>query len=253
MCKFIDSDKGKKRTVLSLETVCQLNKNLIYFSECKPIEGISSSVYFATYEKIPVAIKWFKKGTNLENIKKELDALLVLGPHECLPVLLGICVENEPYCIVYKLYGRCRLHVQWSLTTALSMPTPLPTSLWVPFIIKLAESVDHLHKKGHVHGDLNEDHILVYKDENYNFYQKFVGQGNLLRIEDVEPDEHVQDNEMIALGEVLAKIINKFEKRKYPSASQFVKLISDPISIARPSAADIAEKFKNLLDTGYFD
>jgi serine/threonine protein kinase len=223
--------------------VAQLNRELLCFSdgEDASINGGSSTVYLATYEGFPVAIKQFKPGTCIQRIAREADFIIAMGPHECLPLLLGIAVEKEPYLLILKFYGSYQNQLSTNLSTALILPN-LPSNLWVPFIIKLAKGVTHLHAKNHIHGNLNKDHIMVYKRKGI-LHPKLVGLGNCLHTNEPE----ARDQELIALGHIISRIFNKLTNR-HPSLSYFLGRVTDPLNGNRPKASEIAERFESLLE-----
>jgi serine/threonine protein kinase len=233
----------------------RLKREAISFMEGKNIidEGESSTVLLAKYERIPVAVKQFEMGTNVAKVLKELQLLLKLGPHECLPMLIGAVLDKEPFLIVFKFYGiKGKISTNLSICL-LSIPREkLKSAKWIPVIIKIAKGIGYFHDNGFLHGNIDGSHILIYKDDG-SFQPKFVGLGScqVLDIDDMDGKQHIS-REILSLGHVLAKIYENLSN-KHPSTSYMLGRTLNELPHKRPSANEIENRFQEILDSGHFN
>lgn len=241
--------KVPKHISLKRESICFcIPKHIL--GKCQ-----SSTVLLAKYEGIDVAVKQFKKCSSIEVVLKEVHLFLKLGPHESLPMLIGIAIEEKPFLIVWKFYGTKKGMTSTTLSIGLQCigEKKLPSSKWVRVIIKIARGIDYLHQKGYLHGNIEESHVLIQKADDGHINPKLVGLGSCqeFNVNDTDAkDQYLQ--EMLHLGSLLGEIYKRLSN-KHPSTTYILGRALNDNAQKHPSAIEIAKTFQEVLESGHFD
>ena len=95
----------------------------------------------------------------------EAKTILEIPSHPCLPLLIGLCCELQPYLLVSKLYGNRQFGVMLCISAAL-VESKRQKELqldWLSILYGIAEGLLHMHTNGFVHGNLQSDNVILYK------------------------------------------------------------------------------------------
>lgn len=122
--------------------------------------GVASNTEMRSFKGISVAVRSYNT-----DIASQAKAILSLPSHLCLPLLVGICCDFQPYLIVTKFYGVTRLRLMLSLDAVLKEndTRKFTTAHWLSILQDIAQGLLHMHTNGFCHGDLRPSNIILHK------------------------------------------------------------------------------------------
>ena len=92
----------------------------------------------------------------------EAKVLNTLGDHEGLPLLFGVCVDMEPFCLVTQFYGLG----DESLTLHKAIKSKiLDKRQTAQIFLSLLRTLEYIHSKGYLHNDLKSKMLYLNKGE----------------------------------------------------------------------------------------
>ena len=120
-----------------------------------------------------VAVREF---TSTNTPINEAKTILAIPSHPCLPLLIGLCCERQPYLLVCKLYGSHNCGVMLCITAALeeSMKSKDAPFDWMSILYDIAQGLHHTHTNGFVHGNLQPFNIVLHKRSRYIYGKQIV-------------------------------------------------------------------------------
>lgn len=164
-------DKEMLPTSNWLPNACFIPTKLLNADEKGEIilgSGVFGTVKLHVYKSSVVAVKYLKNhlGQTSSDIKKTLfhEAKVLLNIKCCnaIPMLIGICVDEQPYKLVMQFYGiedkSITLH---SLLINISMS--LSEEQWYSVLAIIVEGIHHVHMSGYLHNDIKTDNVVLYK------------------------------------------------------------------------------------------
>lgn len=122
--------------------------------------------FIADYRGIKVVVKEMKKrndslketGRCKKEVLHEAKVLNTLGDHEGLPLLFGVCVDMEPFCLVTQFYGLG----DESLTLHKAIKSKiLDKSQTAEIFLSLLRTLEYIHSKGYLHNDLKSNNVVL--------------------------------------------------------------------------------------------
>jgi len=112
--KFTTNRKLEKQPSSTSKSVREINRSLISKISQEPVGcGTFGQCFLARYQNITAVVKEMKRLNNTSKesgrckleVLHQANILHSLGDHAGLPFLLGICTEQEPYCLVLQFHG----------------------------------------------------------------------------------------------------------------------------------------------------
>lgn len=122
--------------------------------------GIASTTRVKHFRGNFVAVQEF---TSISTPINEAKTILELPSHPCLPLLIGLDCELQPYLLVSKLYGNRKFGVMLCISAALAESRKELQLDWLSILCGIAEGLLHMHTNGIVHGNLQPDNIILHK------------------------------------------------------------------------------------------
>ena len=132
--------------------------------------GSFGECFIADYRGIKVVVKEMKKrndtlketGRCKKEVLHEAKVLNTLGDHEGLPLLFGVCVDMEPFCLVTQFYGLG----DESLTLHKAIKSKiLDKRQTAQIFLSLLRTLEYIHSKGYLHNDLKSKMLYLNKGE----------------------------------------------------------------------------------------
>lgn len=122
--------------------------------------GVASSIQMKSFRGTCVAVRHYET-----DITGQVKAVLSLPSHPCLPLVMGICCDYQPYLIVTKFYGISRFGVMITLAAALkgNNTRKITTAHWLSILKDIAQGLLHMHMNGFCHGDLQAYSIILHR------------------------------------------------------------------------------------------
>jgi len=138
----------------------------IQYSDLKMEKEIGSGaygvVYKAKWRSTPVAVKQLKStqfsDKELEDFRSECDLMMKLRPHVNVVLLLGICSEKPPYCLVTEFLPNK------ALSQFLASDQPISQQTMFNIAAGIARGMLHLHYENIIHRDLAARNVLLTSD-----------------------------------------------------------------------------------------
>lgn len=165
--KFTTSRQLEKQPSSTSKSVREIDRSLIVKISQEPVGcGTFGQCFLARYRNITAVVKEMKRRNNTfkegERCKLEVfheaNVLHSLGDHAGLPFLLGICTEQEPYCLVLQFHG-CG---EESLTLHKGIKRRLLNKTSTVGTFKdICGTLEYIHGKGFLHNDLKSNNVLL--------------------------------------------------------------------------------------------
>lgn len=156
-----------------------IDKNQITETKTKLGSGKFAKVFIGQYKGISVAIKKYEidrkslnklveKEEELKNLYSEITSMLTLNSssNDAIPELYGIVVQEESdeiWYIMQKIEGT-------NLREFIENEKNVPESRKVKISIKVAETIEYIHKKGLIHRDLKPENIMINQAKDDEIY-----------------------------------------------------------------------------------
>jgi len=156
-----------------------IDKNQITETKTKLGSGKFAKVFIGQYKGNSVAIKKYEidrkslnklveKEEELKNLYSEITSMLTLNSssNDAIPELYGIVVQEESdeiWYIMQKIEGT-------NLKEFIENEKNVPESRKVKISIKIAETIEYIHKKGLIHRDLKPENIMINQAKDDEIY-----------------------------------------------------------------------------------
>jgi serine/threonine protein kinase len=156
-----------------------IDKSQITETKTKLGSGKFAKVFIGQYKGNSVAIKKYEidrkslnklveKEEELKNLYSEITSMLTLNSssNDAIPELYGIVVQEESdeiWYIMQKIEGT-------NLKEFIENEKNVPESRKVKISIKIAETIEYIHKKGLIHRDLKPENIMINQAKDDEIY-----------------------------------------------------------------------------------
>ncbi len=131
--------------------------------------GDKAMIFKTTFKETDVAIKVYR-ASRISYIAKEYQILHLIDGHMSIPHAYGITNTG----LVLSLVKGDRLK-EYTFTNE---------EMLARFILRLIDAVSHIHHRGIIHNNLNNDHIIVSNDTGGALLPVITGFGNACLVED---------------------------------------------------------------------
>lgn len=184
-------------------------------------EGASGSIYKAIYENNEVAIKIFKGDITSDGLpKEEMDINISIGVHNNIIGVLAYISEHPEGKDVLMLELIPSNYINLGLPPSLESCTrdvylpdfKLPMQDIIKILKEMAETANHIHNKGIMHGDFYAHNIMINKNEN-SILGDF-GAASYYKSENLEMNEILEKFEVRAFGCLLEELLTLSEDSK---------------------------------------
>ncbi|XP_028416461.1 uncharacterized protein LOC114540541 [Dendronephthya gigantea] len=169
--------------------------------------GIASTTVAKHFRDLTVAVQEF----TVKPIH-EAEKILDLPSHPCLPLLIGLCCEEQPYLSVTKFYGAKRIGLMLSISAAIAEgPTKRMNSPhWMSIICDIAKGLLHMHTNGFLHGDLKPSNIILYRkpDCDKYFQPVFLGLTKVTKFSIADIEKLLIFEDLIMFQHLVKNILN---------------------------------------------
>lgn len=170
--KFTTSRQLKKQPSSTSKSVREIDRSLKVKISQEPVGCRTfGQCFLARYRNITAVVKEVNRRNDTSKDSKrcklevlhKADILHSLGDHAGLPFLLGVCTEQEPYCLVLQFHG-CG---EESLTLHKGIKQKLlnKTST-VGTFQDICSALEYIHSKGFLHNDLKSNNVLLEPKKN---------------------------------------------------------------------------------------
>ena len=145
--------------------------------------GSFGIVKIQEFRGIQVAVKTFLPRSLKCDVYHEASILQRLC-HPYLPLLMGICVIQQPFCIVMQFHGFRGLEAS-TIADQLMNRNHFTSHSWLLLVTQLLEAIHYLHEEAKIlHNDIQCNNILVaqsfYASENYQIVLIDFGKATLI-------------------------------------------------------------------------
>ena len=181
----------------------ELDRSLISRIADDPVGcGTFGTCFLAMYRGIKVAVKEMNKqsGSRSDAQRCKLEVLCearvlhILGDHPCLPLVLGICTKQQPFCLVLKFHGIG----EESLTLHKAAKHKLMNKAETNTVFQeICKALEYIHSKGYLHNDLKAYNVVLERQGD-SFHPIIIDFGKSRAIEKAEGRKRCVNSEYIA-------------------------------------------------------